>query len=66
MSAIDRLMQDAPEEREDEPEPEPSPQAAQKTAEAQPEKKVAPPADDFHEDPLIKDAVEIFKGKLKS
>ena len=66
MSAIDRLMQDAPEEREDEPEPEPSPQAVQKTAEAQPEKKVAPPADDFHEDPLIKDAVEIFKGKLKS
>lgn len=67
MSAIDRLMQDAPDEREDEPEPEPTPQAAaQKKAEAPPEQKTAPPADDFHDDPLIKDAVEIFKGKLKS
>ena len=60
-------MQDAPDEREDEPEPEPTPQAAaQKKAEAPPEQKTAPPADDFHDDPLIKDAVEIFKGKLKS
>ncbi|MDQ8189622.1 DNA polymerase III subunit gamma/tau [Roseibacillus persicicus] len=69
LSPIERLMQDAPDEREDEPEPEPAPSAAtqapqkeEPAAEAKPQ----PPADDFHNDPLIKDAIEVFKGKLKS
>ena len=65
LSAIDRLMQDAPDEREEEPEPVPSATPAKK-AEPEAKAKTPPPADDFHEDPLIKDAVEIFKGKLKT
>lgn len=64
MSPIDRLMQEAPDEREDEPEPI-KPAAPEKKAEPTPEAKAAPMDDDFHNDPLIKDAVEIFKGKLK-
>ena len=66
LSAIDRLMQTAPDEREDEPEPIPSPSAQAKKAEPEPKAKTPPPADDFHKDPLIKDAVEVFKGKLKT
>ena len=58
-------MQDAPDEREEEPEPVPSLTPAKK-AEPEAKAKTPPPADDFHEDPLIKDAVEIFKGKLKT
>ena len=64
LSAIDRLMQDAPDEREDEPEPTPS--APTKKAEPEAVAKTPPPPDNFHKDPLIQDAVEIFKGKLKS
>jgi len=44
LSAIDRLMVDATDERPEEPRPE----------------------NDFHKDPLIKDALEIFKGKLRT
>lgn len=66
MSAIDRLMQDAPDEREEEPEPEKPLAAAKQTkSEETAKEKPAPPTDDFHNDPLIQDAVEIFKGKLK-
>jgi DNA polymerase-3 subunit gamma/tau len=68
LSPIDRLMQEAPEEREDEPVPEkasaPQPKP-ESVAETVAKTKTAPPADDFHNDPLIQDAVEIFKGKLK-
>lgn len=65
LSAIDRLMVDAPDQREDEPEPEPkaTSKAAEKTP--APKKEAAPPVDNFHNDPLIQDALEIFKGKLK-
>ncbi|MGJ8724212.1 MAG: DNA polymerase III subunit gamma/tau [Roseibacillus sp.] len=66
LSAIERLMQDAPDEREDEPEPTPTASAPKKKDEPAPESKTPPPADNFHNDPLIQDAVEIFKGKLKS
>lgn len=65
LSAIDRLMQDAPDEREEEPEPEPAKPVAKKTASPAPEEKPPPPPDEFHNDPLIQDAIEIFKGKLK-
>lgn len=67
LSAIDRLMQEAPDEREDEPEPAKPPAPAQKTEKSAQPPESKPPAapDDFHSDPLIKDAVEIFKGKLK-
>ena len=58
-------MVDAPDQREDEPEPEPkaTSKAAEKTP--APKKEAAPPVDNFHNDPLIQDALEIFKGKLK-
>ncbi len=66
-SALDRLMQDAPEEREEEePKPKLVPSPATETKPPTPEEKAAPPADDFHNDPLIQDAIEIFKGKLKA
>jgi len=57
-------MIDAADERIEEPEPE-----VQKVAESKPEEKKAPapaPVDNFHKDPLIQDALEIFKGKLRN
>jgi DNA polymerase-3 subunit gamma/tau len=67
LSAIDRLMQDAPDHREEEEE---QPASPEKTASPAKDEKPAakaetPPSDDFHNDPLIQDALEIFKGKLK-
>lgn len=66
LSALDRLMADAPDVRAEDPTPEPvsAPQAA-KAAEPEKPKTPIPPPDDFHNDPLIRDAVEIFKGKLR-
>ncbi|MBK1834304.1 DNA polymerase III subunit gamma/tau [Roseibacillus ishigakijimensis] len=69
LGALDRLMEEAVEEREDEPEPEPKAPATKKeAAPATPAEKAppSPPADDFHKDPLIQDAIEIFKGKLRA
>ncbi|MDP0489641.1 MAG: DNA polymerase III subunit gamma/tau [Verrucomicrobiota bacterium JB023] len=71
LSALDRLMEDAPEVREEEPEPAPA-AAPEPQAKKEPETKpteatpTAPPEEDFHKDPLIQDALEIFKGKLKA
>ena len=59
-------MQNAPDEREDEPEPTPTASTPKKNEAPAPETKAPTPPDDFHKDPLIQDAVEIFKGKLKS
>lgn len=66
LSPIERLMQDAPDERVDEPDPAPVAMTSTEAEQPKPEAKTPPPIDDFHNDPLIKDAVEIFKGKLKS
>ena len=56
-------IESAPESRPDEPEPKPAAEEA-KTAKPTPEPE-APPTEGFHDDPLVKEAVRIFEGKLK-
>ena len=61
---IDALIENAPEEAFD-PTPEPKPKAPEEPA--QEAKKEAPPEekdDAFYKDPLIQDALRIFKGRL--
>jgi DNA polymerase-3 subunit gamma/tau len=65
LSTIERLMQDAPDHREEEDDPPAPPKTnASSEKEEKPKAETSPP-DDFHNDPLIQDALEIFKGKLK-
>jgi DNA polymerase-3 subunit gamma/tau len=63
-SKFDALINSAPESRADDP-PEMTAPAA---APASPEPVPTPPApkNDFHDDPLIQDAVRIFEGKLQT
>ena len=66
LSTLDNLIADAPDERADDPTPPPTAQSPTPKA-AEPAKKTEPvPQDDFYQDPLIQDAVEIFKGKLRT
>lgn len=65
LSALDRLMVDAPDERPEDPTPEPTATAPEPENSEPAKASTPPPADDFHNDPLIRDAVEIFKGKLR-
>ena len=60
---LDALIDKAPEQ---DPEPAPAPAAeTAKTAEPPAEEAPAEPEKDaFHDDPLIKKAIEMFKGKL--
>ena len=53
-------MGNAVEARPDDPTPEPKAPVEKKAPEPEPEH------DDFHEDPLIQEAMRIFEGKLKS
>ena len=70
---IDRLIAAAPEDAvEPEPvqlNPEPEPEKTPQNKTASPEKseeKRAPDADEFHNDPLIVEALKVFKGRLIS
>lgn len=60
---LSSLIESAPESRPDEPEPKPAAKEA-KAAEPTPEPE-APGGEGFHDDPLVKEAVRIFEGKLK-
>lgn len=63
-STLESLIQSAPESRPDDPPPEtPAPVAVREEA---PASEPEPVQDDFHEDPLIKEALRIFEGKLQS
>ncbi|MEN8693651.1 MAG: DNA polymerase III subunit gamma/tau [Akkermansiaceae bacterium] len=66
-SGIDALIAAAPEQAVDPtPAPEPEIGAASETKAPEKEKTEEPIQNDFHEDPLIKEALEIFKGRLIS
>ncbi|MEM9081025.1 MAG: DNA polymerase III subunit gamma/tau [Verrucomicrobiota bacterium] len=69
LGALDRLMEDAPEERPQLATPEPTPAPPESISpEPTPATQEPPSAesdDDFRNDPLIQDAIEIFDGKLK-
>jgi DNA polymerase-3 subunit gamma/tau len=63
-SKWEAMMGNAVESRPDDPPPEPEVPAPAKTPEPAPEPEAT--NDDFHDDPLIKDAMRMFEGKLKS
>lgn len=64
-SGIDALIAAAPEEAFD-PSPEPEPSADAEPAPIEEEKSDEVLANEFHDDPLIQDALEVFKGRLIS
>jgi DNA polymerase-3 subunit gamma/tau len=72
---LDKLIAEAPEEAVEPPSTDSAPASeAPKTAEPAKEDKPAegqeagdgPPEDEFHNDPLIQEALKVFKGRLKS
>jgi len=67
--ALSALIKNAPESRPDEPTPDP-PAASSPAIETPTSPEPAPSTpsalDAFHDDPLVKEAVRIFEGKLKS
>ncbi len=69
LSGIDALIEDAPEESA-EPEPAPLPKAqpvqAEKKPDAQGKEKPATEENSFHQDPLVQEALKVFKGRLIS
>jgi len=68
MSTIDHLIANAPEVAID-PEPvtlNPTPEPEKKAETSAENKDESVPTDDFHADPLIVEALKIFKGRLIS
>lgn len=63
-SALDAMIHTATDDPRPEPEPAPTPVTAVTVAE--PKKEAPRMVDDFHNDPLIKKALEIFAGKIIS
>jgi len=65
LSAIDNLIANAPEVAvEVDPPVKLNPEPAAPAAEEKAEEEEAPPEDDFHEDPLIIEALKVFEGRL--
>ena len=61
---LNNLIQNAPESRPNDPTPDPAATPQAKDSPKEPES-APPPANEFHDDPLVKEAVRIFEGKLK-
>lgn len=65
LDVIDRLMQGAPEEREAEEEASAAAPASAPEVPKEAPQSAEPSVDPFYNDPLIQDALEIFKGKIR-